>query len=93
MNNLESIFFFTGGEEETRLVSRHSSACSNLQFPAGKEGEPWGFPNFLKEEEEEEYNEEKEKGDEKKEEEDEEKNENDEKEEEMQGKRRDDEDM
>ena len=30
-----------------------------LQVPAGEEGEPGGFPNFLKEEEKEEYNEEK----------------------------------
>ena len=29
-----------------------------LQVPAGKKGEPGGFPNFLKEEEKEEYNEE-----------------------------------
>ena len=31
-----------------------------LQVPAGEEGEPGGFPNFLKEEEKEEYNEGKE---------------------------------
>ena len=64
-----------------------------LQVPAGKEGEAGGLPNFLKEEEKEEYDEEKEKDDEEKEEDDEEKKENDEKEEKMEGKRRDEEDM
>ena len=39
-----------------------------LQVPAGKEQEPGGLPNFLKEEEKVEYNEEKEKDDEEKEE-------------------------
>ena len=64
-----------------------------LQIPAGVEGEPGGFPNFLNEKEKEEYNQEKEKDNQKKEEEDEEKREKDEKEEEMEGKRRDEEDM
>ena len=59
-----------------------------LQVPAGKEGEPGGLPNFLKEEEQEEYDEEKEKDDEERDEDDEEKKENYEKEDEMEGKRR-----
>ena len=54
---------------------------SVLEVPAGEEGEPGGLPNFLKEEEKEEYNEEKDKIDEEKEEDDEEKKEHDEKEE------------
>ena len=66
---------------------------SVLQVPAGEEGELWSLPNFLKEEEKEEYNEEKEKNDEEKEEDEKEKKENDEKQEEMEGKRRDEEDM
>ena len=59
-----------------------------LQVPTGKEGEPGGFPNFLKEEEKEEYNEEKEMMEE---EDEEEKRENDVKEDAMEGKRRDEE--
>ena len=62
-------------------------SVSVLQVPAGKEGEPGGLPNFLKEE----FDEEKEEDDEEKEEDDEEKKENYEKE--MEGKRRDEEDM
>ena len=64
-----------------------------LQVPGGEEGEPGGLPNFLKEEEKEEYDEEKENGDEEKEEDDEEKKEKYVKEKEMEEKRRDEEDM
>ena len=92
MNNLEPIDILEpGGRRRPDLYA--DIPVSVLQVPAGEEGEPGGLPNFLKEEEKEEYNEEKEKNDEEKEEDDEEKKENDEKEEEMEGKRRDEEDM
>ena len=64
-----------------------------LEVPAGEEGEPEGLPNFLKEEEKEEYDEEKEKDDEEKEEKDEEKKKYYVKEIEMEENRRDEEDM
>ena len=54
------------------------------QVPAGKDGEPGGLPNFLKEEEKGEYNEKNKKNDEEKEGGDEKKD-NDEKEEEIEG--------
>ena len=92
MNNLEPITILEpGGRRRPDLYA--DIQVPVLQVPAGKEGEPGGFPKFRKEEEKEEYNEEKEKDDEKKEEDDEEKKEKDEKKEEMEGKRRDEEDI
>ena len=92
MDNLEPINILEPGVRR-RPDLKASIPVYVLQVPAGEEGEPWSLPNFLKEEEKEEYNKEKEKDDEKKEEDDEEEKENDEKEEEMEGKRRNEEDM
>ena len=59
MNNLEPrIILEPGGRRRPDLYV--DIPVPVLQVPAGKEGEPGGFPNFLKEEEKEEYNEEKE---------------------------------
>ena len=78
MNNLEPIDILEpGGRRRPDLYA--DNPLPVLQFPAGKEGEPGGLPNLLKEEE--------------KEEDEEEKKEDDDKEEEMEGKQRDDEDM
>ena len=92
MNNLEPINILE--PEGRRRPDLHADIpVPVLQVPAGDEDASGGLPNFLKEEENEEYNEEKEKNDNEKEEDDEEKKENDEKKEEVEGKRRDEEDM
>ena len=92
MDNLEPINILEpGGRRRPDLYA--DIPVSVLQVPAGEEGELWSLPNFLKEEEKEEYNEEKEKNDEEKKEDEKKKKENDEKEEEMEGNRRDEEDM
>ena len=59
MNNFEPIFNLeSGGRKRPDLFA--DIQVSVLQLPAGKEGEPRGFPNLLKEEEKKEYNEDKE---------------------------------
>jgi hypothetical protein len=64
VNNLEPITILEpGGRRRPDLYA--DIQVPVLQVPAGKEGEPGGFPKFRKEEEKEEYNEEKEKDDEK----------------------------
>ena len=90
MNNIEPIIIFEPWER--RRADLYSDiTVSVLKVTAGKEGEPGGLPNFLKEEEKKEYNEEKDKDDEEKEEDEEDTKENDEKE--KDGNRRDEEDM
>ena len=85
MKNLEPINILKpGGRRRPDLYA--DIPVSVLPVPAGKEEEPGGLPNFLKEEE-------KDKNEEEKEEDYEEKKENDEKEEKMEGKRRDEEDV
>ena len=75
MNNLEPINILEpGGTRRPDLYE--DIPVPVLQVPSGEEGEPGGFPNFLKEEEKQEYNEEKEMMMRKKEEHDEEKKEN-----------------
>ena len=72
MNNLEPIIILEhGGRRRPDLYA--DIPVSVLQVTAGKEGEPGGLPNFLKEEEKEEYDKEKENDDEEMEEDDEEK--------------------
>ena len=66
MNNLEPIIILEPGGRKIPDLYADIPVPAVPAVPASEEGEPWGFPNFLKEEEKEEYTEEKEKGNEKK---------------------------
>ena len=58
MNNLEPIIILEyGGRRRVDLYA--DIPVPVLLVPVGEEGEPGTLPNFLKEEEKEEYNEEK----------------------------------